>query len=250
MTDSLDQALSERFARQHDDPPAPDFADVLRRATQISGHLAPRGGLIRQRLRADRGLRRVVVAAVAVAVLVGAGVAIAAGFGAFNGISAAQHPPTKADRLSHAVRAWIAEWGKQHKNFPLWRGTLEPASARLVRRLPYGPRIYAVATTSGDLCVVLEQLPPAANLKKGAFTVGCTGQLTHKDPTTAESERPNEQVPAFSWGVALNSIRAVSWNTGKREVTVPVIDNVWAYKGAIGKDFTFHFKDGSTGTLR
>jgi hypothetical protein len=36
MNDGLDQAMSERFARQHDELPMPDFADVLRRATQIS----------------------------------------------------------------------------------------------------------------------------------------------------------------------------------------------------------------------
>jgi hypothetical protein len=215
---------------------SPDWTNVLRRS-----------GLAGQSERRER--RPAFVAAVVVAALVAVGVAIAAGFGAFNGISAAQHPPTKADRLDGAVRAWIAEWGKQHKNFLLWHGRLEPGSARLVRRLPYGPRIYAVATTSGDLCVVVEQLPPASNMKKG-FSVGCTGQLTRKYPTTAESERPNEQVPAFSWGVALDSVRAVSWSTGKREVTVPVMHNVWAYKGAIGKDFTFHFRDGSTGMLR
>jgi hypothetical protein len=193
--------------------------------------------------------RPVLVAAVAVAALVGVGVAIAAGIGAFNGISAAQHPPTKADRLGHAVRVWIAELNKQNKIFHPWQGTLEPDSARLVRRLPYGPRIYAVPTDSGDLCVIVEQLPPASNMKNG-FSIGCTGQLNHKYPTTAESERPNEQVPAFSWGVALNSVRAVSWSTGKREVRVPVIHNVWAYQGSIGKDFTFHFNDGSTGMLK
>ena len=35
----------------------------------------------------------------------GVGVAIAAGFGAFNGISSAQHPPTAADQLDPAVAA-------------------------------------------------------------------------------------------------------------------------------------------------
>lgn len=36
MTNSLDQAMSERFALLHDELPAPDFSDVLRRAQRIA----------------------------------------------------------------------------------------------------------------------------------------------------------------------------------------------------------------------
>ena len=69
-----------------------DWSDVLRRAGFMS---------------ARRRWRPVLVAAVVVAALVGVGVAIAAGFGAFNGISAAQHPQTPADRIDPKLLAEI-----------------------------------------------------------------------------------------------------------------------------------------------
>lgn len=49
--------------------------------------------------------RPVLVAAVVVAALVGVGVAIAAGFGAFNGISATQRPQTPADKIDPKLLA-------------------------------------------------------------------------------------------------------------------------------------------------
>src|ERR1700751_1401390 len=71
MTDTLDQAMSERFALQHDELPLPDFAEVLRRATRLSvrsdhrPNTEPRVG----KLLWQRSWRRRSVALVAVAVL-------------------------------------------------------------------------------------------------------------------------------------------------------------------------------------
>lgn len=66
MNDGPDQAMSERFALQHDELPLPDFADVLRRAAWISSHGS--GWLVRRRqvrLRWRLPTRVVFVAAVA-----------------------------------------------------------------------------------------------------------------------------------------------------------------------------------------
>lgn len=66
MTDSLDRTLAERFAAQHDELPAPDFADVLRRTR------------VRQPPRSWRRQTRVVlVAAVLAIAAVGAATAFA-----------------------------------------------------------------------------------------------------------------------------------------------------------------------------
>src|SRR5437764_287410 len=118
-----------------------DWSDVLRRAGSVSAH---------------RRWRPVLVTAVAVAALVGVGVAIAAGIGAFHGIKAAQHPRAAADKLDAAVVASIVSHNKQllqltHSR----RGLLEPGTSRLVRQLPNGARVYAVAATGNELCIVL-----------------------------------------------------------------------------------------------
>jgi hypothetical protein len=206
-----------------------DWSDVVRRSGRLGHGMSLRW-------------RRVVVAAVAAVALVGAGVAIAAGFGAFNGISAAQHPPTTADKLDPAVAASMAANGN-----PLG---LDADSARFVTQLPDGVRIYAVATKTGELCALAERLPNN-NGKNDAATTTCQSPLSQSQPTTATSFQPNEQAPVITWGIALDSVTAVSFTAGGQEVRVPVTNNVWAYEGdnsAIGS-LTVHFKDGSSETI-
>jgi hypothetical protein len=217
-----------------------DWSDVLRRAgvggTGRAWHhgLAPTG---------RRRRRPVLVAAVAVVALAGVGVAIAAGFGAFNGISAAEHPPTAADKLDPAVAASIAANGN-----PLG---LEADTARFVTQLAGGVRVYAVATKTGELCALAEGLPNN-NGKNDASAMGCSLPLTQSQPTTAASFRASDSTPPISYGIALDSVTAVSFMAGGHEVTVPVKNNVWAYEGdnfAIGS-ITVHFNDGSTETIK
>jgi hypothetical protein len=177
-----------------------------------------------------------------VAALAGAGVAIAAGFGAFDGISAAQHPPTAADRLDPAVAAslLVDDHGLG----------LEPDSARFVTELADGIRIYAVATRDGKLCALAERLPNNDG-KNDAWATSCGSPLTQSEPSTATSFRPNEEGPAVTWGIALDGVTAVSFTAGGRAVTVPVRNNVWAYEGdaaALGS-LVVHFDDGSTETI-
>jgi hypothetical protein len=79
MTDSLDQALSERFALQHDELPMPDFADVLRLATRLSSSESrpnAEPGVRKLGLRSWRR-RSVVLVAVAALAAVGAASAVA-----------------------------------------------------------------------------------------------------------------------------------------------------------------------------
>jgi hypothetical protein len=217
-----------------------DWTDVLRRAgVEVAGRVWHRGAAPTGRRR----WRPVLVAAVVVAALAGVGVAIAAGFGVFNGISAAQHPPTAADKLDPAVAASIAA-----SDNPLG---LEADSARFVTQLADGARIYAVATKTGELCALAERLPNN-NGKNDAAAMGCGSPLTQSQPTTAASFQANESTPPISYGIALDSVTAVSFMAGGQEVTVPVKNNVWAYEGdnsAIGS-LAVRFNDGNTETIK
>jgi hypothetical protein len=210
-------------------------------------------------LRARRRWRMVLVAAVAVVALIGVGLAIAASVGVFRGIKAAQHPRTSADKLSPAVVASIRHFNKLQARLDHGRrGRLEPDTSRLVRRLPDGIRVFAVAATGGELCVVMEGMPRlGANVKLGGYSLGCTSALTQKVPSTVESFRaskgPHGESPAISWGVTLDGATAVSFPANRRlTITVPVKDNVWVYIGkwdAAVRGFRVHFKDGHTQTI-
>lgn len=204
-----------------------DWGDVMRRAGFR---------------RAHRRWRPVLVAALVVAGIVGVGVAIAAGFGAFNGISAAQHPQTPADRIDPKLLAEINA-ANQVRGGP---GRLLPDSARLVKQLP-DARIYVVATANGQLCVLAERLLNN-NGKSDAAGMGCGSPLTQSQPSTAATFARNQSSPAISWGVTIDTVTAVSFMADGHEVTEPVTNNVWAYEGAPPTHGTIiaHFKDGST----
>ena len=204
-----------------------DWGDVMRRAGFR---------------RAHRRWRPVLVAALVVAGIVGVGVAIAAGFGAFNGISAAQHQQTPADRIDPKLLAEINA-ANQFRGGP---GRLLPDSTRLVKQLP-DARIYVVATTNGQLCVLAERLLNN-NGKSDAAGMGCGSPLTQSQPSTAATFARNQTSPAISWGVTIDAVTAVSFMADGHEVTEPVTNNVWAYEGAppTHGTITAHFKDGST----
>jgi hypothetical protein len=205
-----------------------DWGDVMRRAGFRRGH---------------RPWRPVLVAALVVAGIVGVGVAIAAGFGAFNGISAAQRPQTPADRIDPKLLAAINVWGNLVRGGP---GRLLPDSVRLVKLLP-DARIYVVATANGQLCVVAERLLNN-NGKSNAAGMGCGSPLTESQPSTAATFARNQSSPAISWGVTIDAVTAVSFMANGHEVTEPVNKNVWAYEGAppTHGTITAHFKDGTT----
>lgn len=195
-----------------------------------------------QRNRRPWFRRPVLVAAIVIVALALTGVAIANGVGAFNGISAAEHPPTAADKLDPAVAASLMS------DNPLG---LEIDSARFVTQLADGVRIYAVATKTGELCALAERLPNN-NGKNDASAMGCGSPLGQNQPTTAASFRANEQTPTISYGIALDGVSAVSFMAGGREVTVQVKNNVWAYEGpnSVIEALTVHYADGTTTVLR
>lgn len=77
MTDSLDRAMSERFALQHDELPEPDLADVRRRAERLSSN-GTGPPAVRRRLRLPWRLpTRVALVAAVIAVAGGTATALA-----------------------------------------------------------------------------------------------------------------------------------------------------------------------------
>jgi hypothetical protein len=180
--------------------------------------------------------RRVLIAAVALGALIGVGVALAASFGAFHGIKAAQHPQTRRDRLDRADFPPDCSSGSPAATTsPFCHMIL--SSSRLLRTVPGGGKLWVVTDTHGDLCVVLQ--------RGGA---SCGSGLTHRQPTTITSFKRGPQTPAISWGVTLNDVKAISFPVYGREVTIPVKHNVWVWKGnyyGLIHSATIHFKDGS-----
>jgi hypothetical protein len=175
----------------------------------------------------------------------------------FHGISAAQHPRTKADRLDPSVVVSIISDNKLQKRASHGRrGLVEPGSARFLRQLPNGARVYAVAATGRQLFVLIERMPRlASNVKPGAPLWECTSPLTQKVPAAINGFRAyksrHKESPAVSWGVALDAVTAVSFTAGARVTTVPVKHNAWVYEGRYMADrnLTVLFKNGRTETI-
>jgi hypothetical protein len=191
-----------------------------------------------------RHLRPLMIGAIAVVALSVAGVAIADDLGAFKGISGAEHPQGVADALSPAVVADInSENAGTNRGA---RGQLLADSARFVRQLTTGERIYAITTTTDELCVLIVGRP-GSNMKSA---VGCGDPLSQTDPTTAESVQPNPANPPLTYGVAIDGVTSVSILARGDEATVPVENNVWAYEGPSDDEpLTVHYADGTTQTL-
>ena len=184
-------------------------------------------------------VRPALVVAVAALAFVVAGVAIADGLGAFDGIGAAQHPRTGADVIDPAT--WDAI---EHGSMPIPRGLLFD-TARRVGQLPGGQNVYVIAR-SGDndnLCVVVGPAQPEST---------CHSSLTRRRPTTVlvDAQDPKHRIV---FGVALDGVTAISFAANGRNITVPVKDNLWAYRTenwqaltAPQLSLTAHFANGTT----
>lgn len=228
---TVDERLRSFLAVPNDE----DWQDVLRR-TDSSAATGWRRPLLANRWRS----RPLPLIALAVIALATAGVAIAAGFGAFNGLSAAQHPRSASDMLGHKalvsveeMNAWIEKIAK-HRSCVGTPGCVKaytserilPDSARLLGTLPLPGvgKVYAATDTRGELCIVT------------ANDAQCWLPLNRAHPvvTYAADYLPGIWAPV-AYGVAINGVSTVSFKADGHEVTVPVKDNLWYY---IGPDAT------------
>jgi hypothetical protein len=205
----------------------PLWSDVLARAERGERHT-------------HRRWRPVFVAAVVAMALAGVGVAIADGFGAFDGIASVQHPQTGADVIDPATRAYM-DGGSSMPRI----GGLEWDTSRHLGRLANGQNVYVIETTFPELCFIVG--PPNPEWQ-------CRDPLSSSHPTTdfvyTQGGKPWTVV-----GVALDGVTAVSFDANGREVTVPVKDNFWMYTTSDDDatsgpvlSVTVRFADGTTRT--
>ena len=205
---------------------APVWSDVLARAERRKRHARPRWKVV-------------LVAAVIAIGLVGVGVAIANGFGVFDGIGAVQHPQTPADVIDPATRAYMA-----HSSMPGIIG-LRWGTARRLGQLSDGHNVYVMGTTTNQLCFLVG--PPYPEWQ-------CRDPLSRRYPT-ADFAYTVGPKPWATIGVAANDVTAVTFDANGHgdEVTVPVRNNFWTYSTS---DFdalnapllalTVHYADGRT----
>jgi hypothetical protein len=198
----------------------------------------------RQRPREHRRhrVRQLVLLAVALAALASAAVGIADGFGAFDGISAAQHAPTGADALDAKTLAGLQNACPSHVSFYTPTCHLVLNSIRRVGQVqPYGD-VYVVTDTRGDLCTVLE----------GGDT-SCSPPLSESHPITFGSFNPSATTGGtfVATGLAIDGVTAVSFTIDGKAVKVPVTNNLWIYTepdshATSGQCILAHLDNGTT----
>lgn len=193
-----------------------------------------------------RGRRTpLLVAAALLAVTAVATAAVAAALGGFNGLGAAQHPPTGADVVDPATAAYL----RSHDV------GIQLDTVRRVGRLPNGQNVYVVTGTSNDLCTVVEE-------PVGEPIDLCGEPLSDAHPVAITGDYAVENDPSTRWiiyGLARDGVTSVSFQPAQAnnqpagpEVTVPVKDNLWIYRSndALEPDFFQPFKahlaDGTT----
>lgn len=197
------------------------------------------------------------IAAVVVLAFAGTGVAIANSLGAFsggvfNGMHAARHPRTADDVIDPATRAYMERTNCKQPDgracAPMMVG-IRFGTSRHIAQLPGGQNLYVFKTSWRGLCYVVGPQP------HGQFN--CSRPLSRSHPSTAwfYSNRPHIS-DWFTFGIALDGVTAVSFDSNGQEVTVPVKDNTWTYRGGSVEDnmqvqtlpLTAHFADGRTVT--
>lgn len=187
-----------------------------------------------------RAWRPLLAAFVLIAAVAGVSVAIADGFGAFDGIAAAQHAQTGADVIDPATQAYMECETEAKPCMPVIHGLLFDTT-RVVGQLPSGQNIYVVSTTSNDLCFVVGPPHPEWN---------CDDPLSRSHPSTVFLYGQDPEITPPTFGIAVDGVRSVSFEANGREVTVPVKDNVWMYPGDVFASamlsLTAHFADGTT----
>ena len=195
------------------------------------------------------GARRplAIAALVGVALVLATGVTLAADvnpfsrIAAFVGIGAADHARTPQDALTPTAAAQVQKINQRLPYAPAPLRRVLPKTARLVGQFPGGHNIYVLATTTNDLCVVIDGVSAAIGPPPRAGG----------EPTTIGWMQRGPHTPPISWGIARDGVASVSFRGGGRMQTVRVVNNVWVYEGpnsALGS-ITVHYADGTSRTI-
>ena len=191
-------------------------------------------------------LRPLVIAGVAVVAAVASGLAVAARLGAFDGLSAAEHPRTGADKLDAKTLAQLRDDCPSGGDASFYKPFchLELDSTRLIGHLATMGNVYVVTDTRGDLCTLWE-----------AGAGSCGPPLSKSQPISfaAFNRAPTVGSTFVATGLAIDGVTSVSFRVGGKAVTAPVKDNVWVYEepnshAMTGSCIVAHLADGSTVT--
>jgi hypothetical protein len=222
-----------------------DLVSLEELRSTLNKYAGPEGPRERPTQHGRRRFRRVLPAALAIAALAGAGVGIAKGFGAFNGIGAAQHAPIGADVLDSKTLAGLqkacpSQTVQGSMYMPFCHLTLD--SARLVGQIRSYGNVYVITNTRGDLCTVFE-----------GGDGSCGPPLSESQPITFGAFNPSSTTGGtfVASGLAIDGVTAVSFTVGGKAVEVGVKNNVWVYSepdshATGGQCVVAHLDDGST----
>jgi hypothetical protein len=171
-----------------------------------------------------------------------------------TGIKAAAHPQTSSDLLP---KAWLAQMARRqaiqrahHVVFP--QMVLVPTTSRLLRLLPYGGKIYVVASSANTLgTVVIGPKVPRLSGYAGSYSATEPLSATHPATVGQGSVGPGTDGTS-SFGVVRDGITSVSFRAAGHVQTIPVVSNVWFYLGQSSavQSLTLHYADGKIQTLK
>ena len=203
--------------------------------------LAPLVASDRLRRRTKRkSVRRTRVLIVALAmVATTTGAAIAEDIDPFDMISSASHPQMREDVLDSSSTNLLEQFNERRAA----RGITAPVgaeTARVLRELPDGRRVYVLRSNRADeLCVLVQ-----------SAGMSCGSPLSQDAPTTVASF--DRDGPGgwrrVTFGVAQDGVVSVSFVADGIDTTVPVTHNVWYYEGESEalSALTIHYLDGTT----
>jgi hypothetical protein len=176
--------------------------------------------------------------AVIVVVAVG-GVAIAASWNPLSGIGSADRAAEPTDTLSPAFKEQLRE-----ASWPSGSGVIGGPlvdQARLLGERPDGRKVYAVPTSKGKLCILVDE-----------SGLSCYDPLTRAEPITWAASKTGPAEPLLIWGATTDDVASVSFEVGGQPVTVPVENNFFAWEGQPAAKLlsisraTITFTDGTT----
>lgn len=192
------------------------------------------------------------VSVVVAAALVLTGVAIADGLGVFNGLGAAQHPPTSADvpdaQALAGIRQMCTGWPQAVDNSGFYNPYchLDLSTARFLTDTGPGGKVWVVADARGELCT-------AGGLWECLQPFGKSRPITF----ASNNETPTDGGTFHAEGLAMDGVTSVSFVPVPGDgttVTVPVKGNIWIYSkpnshAVDGDCVVANFADGSTVSL-
>lgn len=191
-----------------------------------------------------RRWRPPIIAVAMIVLLAAGGVAVAGSWNPLSAIDSADRPAKPTDTMSPEVIEQLRAFEQRPPGSASAIGSILDEQARLLGELPNGHKVYAVPSSKGKLCIITED---------GG---GCMDPLTRERPITFEISKVGPGAPHVIWGATADDVVSVYFKVGGQPVTVPVVNNFFAWEGqptpklAGVSPAIVTFSDGSTAPAR